>query len=215
MRELRNQRTSTGWILLGKGVLLWTVLECATMAAEPIPARQSSRKPHSARRAPFSQRPDDSAADQEARPIAPLAALDLTLTSPTDQMPPNLAADFFALAGTIDQPMGARRDWVPSNFAWQAPALCHSPLYFQDVNLERHGLSFGIAQPFVSTAHAFGRFTMLPYMMAVQPPHVGIYTLGYDRPGSCVPYRWHRLPLKARGVAAQAAAVSGLFLVIP
>ncbi|MBM4089944.1 MAG: hypothetical protein FJ276_11055 [Planctomycetes bacterium] len=151
----------------------------------------------------------------EQLPMVPVTALDLNVRGVASRRPPDVAADYFANAGEAGHVLGTTRQWAPSHFAWQAPALCHRPLYFQDVNLERHGLSYGWGQPAVSTAHAFGRFAMLPYMMAVQPPWEHVYALGYERPGCCVPVHWHTMPLRARGVAAQAMAVTGLIFIVP
>ena len=44
-----------------------------------------------------------------------------------------------------------QRNWIASTLTWKASALCHKPLYFEEVALERYGHSVGpIKQPFVS-----------------------------------------------------------------
>src|SRR5690606_457524 len=35
------------------------------------------------------------------------------------------------------------RRWLPIKMTWTASNLCHKPLYFQDVNLERYGHTAG------------------------------------------------------------------------
>lgn len=100
--------------------------------------------------------------------------------------------------------------------SWAAPATCHRPLYFEEVNLERYGFSqFGYLQPVASAAHFFATVPLLPYKMTLDPPCECIYTLGHHRPGSCVPYRIHQLPLQLDAAAVEAGVVTGLVFLIP
>ena len=56
-----------------------------------------------------------------------------------------------------DEPLQVR-DWTMTTFTWTASALCHKPLYFEHVELERYGHSGGpFIQPVMSAAHFFGR----------------------------------------------------------
>ncbi len=51
---------------------------------------------------------------------------------------------------------------------WKASNLCHSPLYFEDVNLERYGHTHGpLLEPLVQSAHFFANIAVLPYKMGV------------------------------------------------
>jgi hypothetical protein len=110
----------------------------------------------------------------------------------------------------------AERNWIPSTFVWHASALCHKPLYFEEVQLERYGHTAGpIRQPFISGAHFFGSLFVLPYKMAISPPHECEYALGYYRPGSCAPWMIPPIPLSFRGAAAETAAVLGAIHLIP
>ncbi len=78
------------------------------------------------------------------------------------------------------------RDFTLLTFTWKASALCHKPLYFEEVQLERYGHSAGpIAQPVISGAHFFANIAILPYKMGIHPPTECMYALGYYRPGSC------------------------------
>lgn len=113
-------------------------------------------------------------------------------------------------------PPGMRREWAYSTYAWVAPDLCHRPLYFEDVNLERHGHSFGpLLQPGVSAVHFFVRVPLLPYLWTVSPPQECVYTLGHYRPGSYAPFHLHRPPLRASGAAVEAATIAAIFLIFP
>lgn len=108
------------------------------------------------------------------------------------------------------------RLWPMTNYAWKASGLCHKPLYFEEVALERYGHSTGpFSQPVVSGAHFFGSLLVLPYKMGMDPPGECKYALGYYRPGSCSPYIIPGIPLSARGAAAQGAFVTGLITLFP
>jgi len=108
------------------------------------------------------------------------------------------------------------REWCQTTFTWKASGLCHKPLYFEDVQLERYGHSWGpYLQPIISGAHFFLTVPILPYKMGLYPPEECIYTLGYYRPGSCAPYLLDPLPLSVRAGLAQAGAMVGGAYVIP
>ncbi len=108
------------------------------------------------------------------------------------------------------------RNFVPATTRWAASGLCHKPLYFEQVQLERYGHEIGpILQPLVSSAHFFGSIPLLPYKMGIHPPNECQYPLGYYRPGSCAPYMMQPFPWSLRGAAVQAAAVTGAAALIP
>jgi hypothetical protein len=110
----------------------------------------------------------------------------------------------------------AQRSWIPSTYAWHASALCHKPLYFEEVQLERYGHTAGpIRQPIISSAHFFLNIAALPYNMAISPPKECEYALGYYRPGSCAPWMIPPIPLSLRGAAAETGAVLGAVFLIP
>jgi hypothetical protein len=109
-----------------------------------------------------------------------------------------------------------RRAWTPSTFHWHASALCHKPLYFEEVQLERYGHTAGpIRQPLISGAHFFINLAGLPYNMAIHPPNECQYALGYYRPGSCAPWMIPPIPLSLRGVAAEVGAALGFVYLVP
>lgn len=110
----------------------------------------------------------------------------------------------------------ATRDWIPSTFVWHASALCHKPLYFEQVQLERYGHTAGpLRQPFISGAHFFVSIAALPYKMAINPPHECQYALGYYRPGSCAPWMIPPIPLSLRGALAETSFILGGVHMIP
>jgi hypothetical protein len=108
------------------------------------------------------------------------------------------------------------RTWQPMTMAWKASGLCHHPLYFEDVELERYGHSRGpFAQPLYSTAHFFANIAILPYKMGIHPPGECQYTLGYYRPGNCAPWIKPAIPLSWRGALAEAVFIGGGIALIP
>ena len=110
------------------------------------------------------------------------------------------------------------RLWEPLGYCWESPALCHRPLYFEEVNLERYGYTsprMRLLQPAVSGARFFATVPALPYLINARPPCECVYTLGHYRPGSCVPYRRHWPELRVLPTSVEAAAATGLVFLIP
>ncbi|MFC1759278.1 hypothetical protein ACFL2H_11010 [Planctomycetota bacterium] len=108
------------------------------------------------------------------------------------------------------------RDWTTQTFTWKASGLCHKPLYFEEVQLERYGHSAGpVKQTMLSGVHFFGNLIFLPYKMGVHPPNECQYALGYYRPGDCAPWLLHAIPLSARGARLQTAAMLGGIGLVP
>ncbi|TWU60436.1 hypothetical protein Poly51_07120 [Rubripirellula tenax] len=116
----------------------------------------------------------------------------------------------------IEQVAYTPRTWTAMTMTWKASNLCHTPLYFEDVNLERYGHTHGpVLEPFVQTAHFFGNIAVLPYKMGVHQPNECTYSLGYYRPGNCAPWITPPIPISLRGALYQTAAVTGAFWLLP
>lgn len=116
----------------------------------------------------------------------------------------------------IEQVAFTPRNWTSTTMTYTASNLCHKPLYFEEVNLERYGHTAGpLAQPVISSAHFFLNIAVLPYKMGVHMPHECQYALGYYRPGNCAPWIIPPVPLSVRGAWYQAAAMTGTALLIP
>ena len=99
--------------------------------------------------------------------------------------------------------------WIPTN-AW------YHPLYFEDAPLERYGHTcHPVLQPFVSTGRFLGRTVALPYQAALHPPYSQQYSLGWHRPGDCVPKLKYKVPLNEEAAVTEALAVIGLVFLIP
>ena len=116
----------------------------------------------------------------------------------------------------LEQVAYTPREWTKMKMTWKASNLCHNPLYFQDINLERYGHTHGpFLEPVIQSAHFFGGIMVLPYKMGVHTPCECIYPLGYYRPGNCAPWITQPIPLSTRGALSQAATMTGLFWLIP
>ena len=116
------------------------------------------------------------------------------------------------LEGETFQP----RRFATTMFTWKAAGYCHKPLYFEDWELERYGHSRGPwLDPFVSAAHFFVTLPVLPYKMGVELPWECVYPLGYYRPGSCAPWTIPAAPVSCRGLAVEAATVTGAVFLLP
>jgi len=143
---------------------------------------------------------------------------DRDFLNPIDKIPTDISAKQGELPSecSLGDKTFHPRAWAPTTFTWQASGLCHKPLYFEDVHLERYGHSWGPhLQPILSGAHFFLTFPVLPYKMGLYPPCECIYTLGYYRPGSCAPYMLDPLPLSVRAGLLEAGAWTGMAYLIP
>ncbi|HEY4309774.1 MAG TPA: hypothetical protein VGN12_10020 [Pirellulales bacterium] len=107
------------------------------------------------------------------------------------------------------------RNFQSTLFAWKASSLCHKPLYFEDVELERYGQTCSpFLQPIISATKFYLTLPILPYMMGVEPPLECIYPLGYYRPGDCAPFIIPPVPISLRGALLEAGVwVAGVALV--
>ena len=103
----------------------------------------------------------------------------------------------------------ATRSWVGQTYTWKASNLCHKPLFFEDVQLERYGHSRGpFTQPVHSVAHFFVSLATVPYQTAITPANECQYALGFYRPGNCAPWLKDPVPISLNGALRQ-VAVSG------
>ena len=97
------------------------------------------------------------------------------------------------------------RCWAPQTFTWTASALCHKPLYFENIQLERYGHSAGpFMQPVHSTAHFFVSLVSWPYQTTIHPANECQYALGFYRPGNCAPWLRYPIPFSTWGAQYRA-----------
>ncbi|MFT7632389.1 MAG: hypothetical protein ACI87E_003441 [Mariniblastus sp.] len=109
---------------------------------------------------------------------------------------------------------GAYRNWVPQTYTWKASSLCHKPLFFENVQLERYGHSHGpFMQPIRSVGHFFVSMVTVPYQSAITPANECQYALGFYRPGNCAPWLKDPIPFSLDGARRQALITTGLVFI--
>jgi len=148
-----------------------------------------------------SQVPDDvllATPDQGDVGFVPITALSVNILPKTRDvegralmMAPDRASEYFSAHEYRVMPIDQVRLWGLLEYQWEAPAFCYNPLYFEEVNAERYGNTFGCWQPWVSAGQYYASIGLLPLKMLVEPPHDCEYYLGHYRPGRCVPFQWH------------------------
>ena len=107
---------------------------------------------------------------------------------------------------TVGDRGSATRDWIPQTYTWKASSLCHKPLFFENVQLERYGHSRGpFSQPVHSVAHFFVSLATVPYQTAITPANECQYALGFYRPGNCAPWLKDPVPISLDGARRQVA----------
>jgi hypothetical protein len=141
----------------------------------------------------------------------PLGELGINIAIPAGELPADHGTVCLA---SLNTPVV--RSFPTYYYQWDATCLCHRPLYFEEINLERYGYGCGCClQPLASAAHFFGTVPALPYCMAAECPHECVYTLGHYRPGSCPPWRRHWPPADPLAAAAEGGVWTGMIFLIP
>ncbi len=155
----------------------------------------------------------------DTRPFRPITQVTIDATMPAGIVPGGPGVE---QAGVPSPPWPTIEDprlwggWAEMDYQWSATRLCHRPLYFEQVNLERYGYTVSpCLQPAISGAHFFLTIPTLPYQVTAQPPRECIYTLGYYRAGSRVPRRWHHLPWDPTAATVEGLLATGLVFAIP
>jgi hypothetical protein len=149
---------------------------------------------------------------EERKTIGELRA---RITPSEGDFPIDHAGPHFADQPIVHHGYGTVRGWNGLSYAWNNTGVCHAPLYFQDLNLERYGYHYGCAQTFVSSVKFVADTALFTYKLVAEPPCDCVYTLGYDRPGNCVPYRCYRLPWRTDAAMVLTGVGVGLFFLAP
>jgi len=145
----------------------------------------------------------------------PIGAVSASIALPAGELPANLAAPEFARAGVVVAPINQNHNWPTLSYSWEASAVGHNPLYFEDANLERYGYSHGILQPWISGGRFFLTVVLLPYKIVAHPLGQIVYPLGYYRPGDPAPPVREIEPIKLTASAAEAAFIIGMIIILP
>jgi hypothetical protein len=133
---------------------------------------------------------------------------------PSDPNCPECPVDLDLRTASHD---GTMATYQPRNFAhihycWEPSNLYHYPLYFEDFALERYGHSrHALIQPFFSAARFATQFVGLPYQMSIDPICKERYTLGWYRPGACVPHMYYQVPWNTQAALTEAGVLTGAY----
>jgi hypothetical protein len=104
------------------------------------------------------------------------------------------------------------RDFAHITYCWEPTNLYHNPIYFEDVPLERYGHTrHFLIQPLFSVPKFALQLFGLPYQMSLYPMCDRQYSLGYYRPGECVPYKCYQIPLNAKAAVVETGVISGAY----
>ncbi len=196
---------------------------------EKSPIRQTSAtfqsvKPSPIRQAQYAEAPTADATAQYANPLGGNDAPYVDECPDPNDMPSILDVPYkivpkpgeFPERCPLPEDDYLRKAPTPITFTWKASSLCYKPLYFEDVQLERHGhYCHPLLVPFTARARFWLTIPVLPYLMGVYPPNECIYDLGHYRPGDCAPNILNPVPISLRGGLIQAGAVVGAAAIIP
>lgn len=129
----------------------------------------------------------------------------------TDDAPPNLAATLMVTDEPVWVTADGLRPFLPDRYS-----VCfrHRPLYFQELNLERCGSTYGIAQNAVSAGHFLTNTALLPYRMATRHPDETVNHWGDCRSGGLYRCDIEPLPCSGRAGLAESAAVAGFVFLL-
>lgn len=108
------------------------------------------------------------------------------------------------------------KPWAWTAARWAAPNTFSNPRYFEDRMLERHGHEqCHELQPLISGARFFLTAPAIPYLVTLSHPARCESTLGYYRPGSCVPVLHQRPPLDFRAAVVEGVSLGIGTAIIP
>jgi len=127
--------------------------------------------------------------------------------------PENRACQFLDESGPsyYSTPMrfGASRPMRNAHVFW------HRPLYYEDPNLERCGQTSGCLTTAVSSVHFVTAIAFTPYLTATTHPTACVQSLPDCTTCQSFDCRAYWPGWSWKGAAAQAAAVSGLYFIVP
>ena len=103
--------------------------------------------------------------------IKPINELDVnTEIDPSETAATDDAAAYFDKFRHLEYEPGGGIACRWHQYGPTAADFCYQPLFWEEVNLERHGRSAGLFQPAVSATRFFGTLPLLPFKLKKQPP---------------------------------------------
>jgi hypothetical protein len=180
-----------------------TLGDVITSAPEVIEA------PEPAPRSEFKSGGDESGPDRELRPVTEVP-LDIRPSAGEMPTPP---AGLVELPTTLDAHENG--EWPAVVCSYTPWTICYRPLYFEQIELERYGDSWGIVQPGVSAVYLFGSAIAMPYKMVVRPPRSCVCSNGFSRCEDCRPPGYRQFEWNWKAAAIEAGIVAGVMIALP
>jgi hypothetical protein len=107
------------------------------------------------------------------------------------------------------------RKWYPMRLEVAPYYVCHSRLYFQQLNFERYGWDLGVFSPLLSGGMFLWDFVTFPYHLAMEPCRCFEYNTGWCLPGDPVPLLLYPIEISATGFVAEVGTILTLVAVFP
>jgi hypothetical protein len=107
------------------------------------------------------------------------------------------------------------RNWSPMAMQVEPHFVCYGRLLFEQKNFERYGWDLGVFSPVLGVGKFYLDVALLPYHLGTRPCQQYECSAGYCLPGDPVPLLLYPPELSATGLAAEASAVTGMFLAFP
>ena len=133
----------------------------------------------------------------------------------TEETPVDSAAPFFAQLEIIRYGATCGPDCRWHQTGSTAADFSYQPLFWEEINLERHGESGGRLQPLISGTRFFAKFPRLPYKMTQMPPRqhfnkASIYPAGLPAPWVNESYEFSKKAGLVEGLS-----IGAVFLIFP
>lgn len=149
--------------------------------------------------------------------FSPISEIGTDVQVPGDgPTPANLAAELFRDTPTLFYVSDQGMDYRFPQMTPTAADFCYQPLYFEELNLERHGRGMGHWQPLASGIRFFGTVPLLPYKMALNHPRTHLRSKDPFPAGLPAPY-WIRetAPFSRQATRKELAAIAAVILIFP
>lgn len=147
--------------------------------------------------------------------ITPISKLNVNAEPEGASVPQDLATQVFDKVPQIEYvpDCGIACRW--HQYGPTAADFCYQPLFWEEVNLERHGTSVGRLQPLVSATRFFGTFPLLPYKMTRKPPACHFRKASSEPAGLPAPWVPEALPFSKEAGLAEGLAIGAAILIFP
>jgi len=141
----------------------------------------------------------------------PLTNIRIEATAGENKTPTSEAAQLLGDQASTEVTSSGESIPLPDRYTVSS---CHRPLYFEELNLERCGSTYGCATNLVSAVHFLTNATMLPYRIATQRPDCPVQSHGDCQ--SCQQYSNDIEPFghKPRAAIVEVTAIAGLIILL-